>query len=365
MADRWGLPSGLRLNGQRVVVVGGGVQALRAAVAALDAGGSVVVLARTCTPTLADLAAAGRLRWKADRPSRADLDDAWLVLLCTDDPEACTSLASIAAEQGIAYVLNDPAPARSSRMVRSAGHVVLVGGGPGDPALITVRGRQALADADVVIFDRLAPLSLLADLAPGVEIIDAAKVPGAPGMSQDEINDLLVARAQAGHVVVRLKGGDPFVFGRGMEEMLACAAAGVPVQVVPGVTSAVAGPALAGIPVTHRGLAQAFTVVSGHVPPGDPASTVDWRALAVSGSTLVVLMGVETMPSIAKELRAGGLPGTTPVACLVQASTPASVTHLSNLEEVAHVILSEGVRPPAIFVVGAVVEASDRSTTTT
>ena len=150
------------------------------------------------------------------------------------------------------------------------GRVVLVGGGPGDPGLLTLRGRAALAEADVVVADRLAPLALLDELPAEVTVVDAAKVPGGRSMPQEEIDRLLVDHARAGRVVVRLKGGDPFVFGRGMEEVEACVAAGVPVEVVPGVTSAIAVPGAAGIPVTHRGVVQAFTVVSGHLPPGRP-----------------------------------------------------------------------------------------------
>ncbi len=160
--------------------------------------------------------------------------------------------------------------------------VALVGGGPGDPGLITVRGRQLLAEADVVIADRLGPRELLAELSPDVMVIDAGKVPYRRQMSQDEINEALVTHATSGKFVVRLKGGDPFVFGRGGEEMLACLRAGVPVTVVPGVSSAIGVPTAAGLPVTHRGTAQDFHVISVHVPPGDERSTVDWPALARS-----------------------------------------------------------------------------------
>ena len=156
--------------------------------------------------------------------------------------------------------------------------MALVGGGPGDPELITVKGRRLLAAADVVVADRLAPGLLLDELRPEVELIDASKIPYGPAATQEEINRLLVERARAGKFVVRLKGGDPYVFGRGGEEVLACAAAGIPVTVVPGVTSAVAAPAAAGIPVTHRGVAHELVVVTGHLPPGHPESLVDWPA---------------------------------------------------------------------------------------
>ena len=163
------------------------------------------------------------------------------------------------------------------------GVVTLVGGGPGDPGLVTVAGRDAIAAADVILTDRLVPQAALAWARPDAEIIDVAKVPGGRSTDQDEINRLLIEHAKAGNDVVRFKGGDSFVFGRGGEELLACADAGIEARVIPGVSSAIAVPAIAGIPVTHRGLTQAFTVVSGHVPPGHPDSTVDWAALARAG----------------------------------------------------------------------------------
>jgi uroporphyrin-III C-methyltransferase len=238
---------------------------------------------------------------------------------------------------------------------------VLVGGGPGDPGLLTVRGRAELQQADVVVVDRLAPLAVLDDLGPDVLVVDAAKVPGGRSMPQDEINRVLVEHARAGRAVVRLKGGDPFVFGRGMEEVEACVAAGVPVEVVPGVTSAIAVPALAGIPVTHRGTVQAFTVTSGHVAPSDPASTVDWRALARSGSTIVVLMGVGTMAEIALELLAGGLPGATPVACLQDGWAGTGSVRTGPLGTLAADLPGWSVTSPAVFVVGDVVLAAPGS----
>src|SRR5674476_882200 len=156
--------------------------------------------------------------------------------------------------------------------------VTLVGGGPGGPGLLTLKGSEALADADVVVVDRLAPLAALDGLREGVEIIDVSKIPRGRFTPQEEINDVLVRRAREGRVVIRLKGGDPFVFGRGQEEVIACQEAGVPVEVIPGVSSAIAAPELAGIPLTHRGVSQGFTVVSGHASPGDLRSTLDWVA---------------------------------------------------------------------------------------
>ena len=175
------------------------------------------------------------------------------------------------------------------------GAVVLVGGGPGDAGLMTVAGRAAVEEADVLLVDHLAPAGALEWARPDAEIIDVSKLPRGAFTSQERINELLVEHARAGRRVVRLKGGDGFVFGRGMEELEACSAAGVPVRVVPGVSASVAVPALAGIPMTHRGLVQGFTVISGHVPPDHPTNSLDYAALAASGTTLVVLMGVATL----------------------------------------------------------------------
>jgi uroporphyrin-III C-methyltransferase/precorrin-2 dehydrogenase/sirohydrochlorin ferrochelatase len=243
---------------------------------------------------------------------------------------------------------------------RRPGGVVLVGGGPGDPGLITVRGRQALLDADVVVVDHLAPQELLPSLAPHVEVVDASKLPRGRAMAQERINELLVEHALAGRRVVRLKGGDPFVFGRGMEELEACAAAGVPVEVVPGVTSAVAVPALAGVPVTHRGLTHEFVVVSGHVPPGHPTSLVDWPALGRLRGTLVVLMGVETAPEIAAALVEHGRAPGTPVVVVVDGASPAQRVLRTTLAELPRTMACEQVRPPAVWVVGDVVALADR-----
>jgi uroporphyrin-III C-methyltransferase / precorrin-2 dehydrogenase / sirohydrochlorin ferrochelatase len=240
---------------------------------------------------------------------------------------------------------------------RPAPGVALVGAGPGDPELITVKGRRLLAAADVVVADRLIPGSLLSELRADAEFVDAAKIPYGPAAAQDEINRILVDRARAGKFVVRLKGGDPYVFGRGGEEALACARAGVAVTVVPGVTSAIAAPAEAGIPVTHRGVAHEFTVVSGHVPPDDPASLVDWPALARMRGTVVVLMGLRNLPAIAKVLIAGGRPADTPAAIVQDASTDAQRVLRGTLGSIAADATAAGVRPPATAVIGDVVNA--------
>ncbi len=325
------VPVGLRVSGRRVVVVGGGPVGLRRVSALLDAGADVVLVSPEAVTALADLADRGRLHWHRRTYASGDLDGAWLAAACTADPDVNAAVLAEAESRRVwclraddartasawmpatgrtgpatvavhadrdprqAAALRDTAVAAVDAALRAGsaprsrpgaaprGRVVLVGGGPGDPGLLTVRGAERLAEADVVVVDRLAPLPVLDRLAPGVEIVDVGKIPRGRFTPQESIDALLVERALAGRTVVRLKGGDPFVFGRGREEVEACLAAGVPVEVVPGVSSAVAVPALAGVPVTHRGLSQGFTVVSGHAAPGDPRSQVDWNALAAGG----------------------------------------------------------------------------------
>ena len=235
-----------------------------------------------------------------------------------------------------------------------------MGGGPGDPGLITVRGRELLAEADVVVADRLAPRSLLEELAPGVEIVDAAKIPRGTAVAQEHINSVLVANAQAGRFVVRLKGGDPFVFGRGGEELLACLRAGVPVTVVPGVSSIAAVPASAGVPLTHRGIAQEFHVVSGHVAPGDERSAADWQALGSSAGTLVLLMATEHLQVIAETLMRHGRDPRTPVSVIANGTLPSQRTINARLDTVARDAERAGIGPPAVVVVGEVVAVSEQ-----
>jgi uroporphyrin-III C-methyltransferase len=234
------------------------------------------------------------------------------------------------------------------------GVVTLVSGGPGDAGLVTVAGRDAIAAADVILTDRLVPRAALEWARPDAEIIDVAKVPGGRSTDQNEINRLMIEHAKAGSDVVRFKGGDSFVFGRGGEELVACADAGIEARVIPGVSSATAVPAVAGIPLTHRGLVQAFTVVSGHVPPGHPASTVDWAALARSGSTLVVLMGVRTLPFIAAALVDGGLDPSTPAAVVADGTLPHQRVVRADLATIATAAHEAGIGPPAVTVIGNV-----------
>jgi uroporphyrin-III C-methyltransferase / precorrin-2 dehydrogenase / sirohydrochlorin ferrochelatase len=389
---------GLGLTGRRVVVVGGGTVAQRRLPALLAAGADVEVVAPEVTPAVEGMATAKELRWTA-RPYRAgDLDGAWYVLAATDDGEVNAAVAAAAERARVFCVRADDAPGgsavtpavgehdgltvgvlsggrpRRSAAVRTAliealqagavrvdqdaepvrPGVALVGGGPGDPELITVRGRRLLARADVVVTDRLGPRDLLDELAPHVEVIDASKIPYGRAMNQARINELLVEHARAGRFVVRLKGGDPYVFGRGFEEVQACVEAGVPVTVVPGVTSAFAVPAVADVPVSHRGVAHEIVVVSGHVAPGHPQSLTDWPALARLRGTLVLMMGVERIGAFADALLAGGRPADTPVAVVQDGTTRIQRTLRTTLAEAAADVRAHEIAPPAVIVIGPV-----------
>jgi uroporphyrin-III C-methyltransferase/precorrin-2 dehydrogenase/sirohydrochlorin ferrochelatase len=392
---------GLRLNGKKVVVVGGGSVAQRRLPLLVANGADVHVIARNATPAVEALSTQSPGISLQTREFRhGDLDGAWYVIAATDDPAVNAAVVAEAERLHIFCVRADAAregsavtPAtfeyeglsvgvlaggehRRSAAIRSAIHeamqqgliapdlpvapgvlkggVALVGGGPGDPELITVRGRRLLAHADVVVADRLAPPELLAELAPHVEVIDAAKIPYGRAMAQDAINEVLIDRARAGKFVVRLKGGDPFVFARGYEEVLACAEAGVSVTVVPGVTSAIAVPALAGVPVTHRAITHEFVVVSGHLAPDHPESLVNWNALAAMSGTIVLLMAVERIELFAEALVKGGRPADTPVLVVQHGTTAAQRTLRATLADAPERIREEAIRPPAIIVIGTV-----------
>lgn len=235
-----------------------------------------------------------------------------------------------------------------------AGVVYLVGGGPGDPSLLTVRAAHLLSTATVVAYDRLAPPDALALCRADARQIYVGKQPDRHALAQDEINELLVTEAAAGHSVVRFKGGDPFVLGRGSEEAQRCVAAGVPFEIVPGVTSAIAGPAYAGIPVTHRGVAPAFAVVTGHEDPTKDETQVDYQALAAFPGTLVLLMGVGRLGRIADALTAAGRAPSTPVAVVQWASTPRQRTLVATLDTIAEQVIEHGLSSPAVIVVGDV-----------
>jgi uroporphyrin-III C-methyltransferase / precorrin-2 dehydrogenase / sirohydrochlorin ferrochelatase len=392
-----GFPLLLEVAGRRVVVVGGGTVATRRVRSLRDAGAEVLVVAPVVAEPILALGVAVERRSFVP----ADLDGAWLAMACTDDARVNAAVADAATDRRIFCVRADAAaggtartpavarydgltvavnggddPSRAAilrdaiaaaldlaelptRRVRATGHgeVALVGGGPGDPELITVRGRRLVAQADVVVVDRLAPRALLDSLADDVEVIDCGKSAHRHNLTQAEINAVLVDRALAGKRVVRLKGGDPFVFGRGGEEWLACVAAGVPVTVVPGLSSALAGPALAGIPLTHRGLAADFTVVSGHLDPGRPADEgIDWPGMAAHAGTLVLLMAMDRLDRIAKELIEHGRAADTPAAVVHRATLPEQQVVRSSLADIAAAAARAGVGAPAVVVIGEVVD---------
>lgn len=344
-------PYRLDLAGRDVVVVGGDARALAHIAQLVDAGARVSVVASAAAATIEDLADRGIIGWKRHDFMVGDLDYVWLAVAATDSPALNASIALEAEARRILTVTVNPV---SVDRTPAMGSVVLVGGGPGDPGLVTVAGKDAIEQADVIITDRLVPLAALQWARPGAEVIDVAKVPGGRSTSQKDINRLLVEHAQAGKKVVRFKGGDNFVFGRGGEEVIACLDAGIDVRVIPGVSSAIAAPASVNIPVTHRGLNQAFTVISGHVPPGDPESTLDYGALARSGSSLVLLMAVRTLPAIADALVEGGLDPATPAAIIADGALPSQRVVRATIATIAAAAREAGIKAPAVTVIGRV-----------
>jgi len=394
-------PSGLRLSGRRVLVVGGGTVAQRRVPQLIAVGADVHVVAPEVTPAIEGLVGSGEITWHERPFEDTDLDGAWYVIAVTDDLAVNDRVSALAEQHRIFCVRSDDAtrgtawtPAvgrhagvtvavlgnrepRRSAAVRDeilealregridATHhrdrtpgVTLVGGGPGDPELMSIAGRRALMEADVVVADRLAPRELLGELPSDVELIDVAKLPRGRSAQQAEINRVIVERALAGKRVVRFKGGDNFVFGRGYEEIIACREAGVPVTVIPGLTSPVAVPAIAGIPVTHRGITHEFTIVSGHLPPGHPESLVDYGALARMRGTVILMMAVENARAIAEALVSGGRKPGTPVAVVCDGTMPTQRTVLSTLGTLGGSLADEKVSPPAIIVIGEVVRVA-------
>lgn len=400
-ADAGLLPLHLAVRRRRVVVVGGGPVAARKVASCLDAGADVLVVAPFACESIVDEYAAERVGWRCAEYAAADLDGAWLVFAATGEPAVDLAVAVDAEARQVFCVRADDATlgsARSAAVIRrddvlvsvgsagdadprravavrdaiaasldagalpvrrqrsGDGRVVLVGGGPGDGDLLTLRGRRELAAADVVVVDRLAPRSVLSELGPGVLVLDVGKAPGRHPVPQHEINRLLVEHAQAGRRVVRLKGGDPFVLGRGGEEVAACREAGVEVSVVPGVTSAFAVPAAAGIPVTNRGQSRQVTVLSGHdavSPDGLPAD-LDWPALARGDGTLVVLMGVAALSAIAGGLLGAGMDPATPVAIVENGWTAEQRVTAGPIARIAELARDRGVESPAVIVIGTV-----------
>ena len=339
------------LAGRPVVVVGGDGPALGHIAELLDAGASVTVVAETAVATVEDLADRGLIVWHRHAFTVADLDYVWLAVAATADPRINTTIALEAETRRILTVRVDAAPTDD---IATTGRVVLVGGGPGDPGLLTLAGKEAIERADVIVTDRLAPLAALQWARPDAEIIDVAKVPGGRSTSQEEINRLLVEHAKSGKNVVRFKGGDSFVFGRGGEELIACLDAGIAAHVIPGVTSAIAAPAAVNIPVTHRGVNQGFTVISGHLPPADPESTLDYAALARSGTSLVLLMAVRTLPAIAVALIEGGMDPETPAAIIADGALPSQNVVRATVSTIAEAAREAAIKAPAVTVIGGV-----------
>ncbi|MCH6469192.1 uroporphyrinogen-III C-methyltransferase [Sinomonas terrae] len=397
MTGRDLFPTSLRLLGKPVLVVGGGRVAGRRARALLDAGALVTVVAPEAADDVAQLAEAGLVTWVRRGYETGDLDGVWFAQTATGVADVDSRVAADAEERRIWCVnasdheasaawtpasarvddvtvaVNDGGDPRRAKALKDAivlalktgrlplrrhragtGRVALVGGGPGESGLITVRGRQLLAEADVVVADRLGPRGLLDELpaaeAGGPRIIEVGKAPGAHTATQDEINRILVDEARAGHVVVRLKGGDPYVLGRGGEEAEFCREHGVDVEVVPGVTSAISVPAAAGIPVTHRGLATGFSVVTGHEELDELPARPD--------HTIVLLMGVRRLAHSVQHLRAHGLPAGTPVAIVESGWTERQRVTIGTLGTIVDQAERVGVANPAVIVVGDVVRVS-------
>lgn len=390
-------PTALRLLGRPVLVVGGGPVAARRAKGLLDAGAQVTVVAPVVSAALRELSDAGLLTWEPRSYLPSDVDGVWFVQTATGDPAVDTQVSKDAEAQRIwcvnasdheasaawtpavavvddvqiavnaggdprrAMALRDAVataletgdlPLRRRRVSTGSttGSVALVGGGPGDTGLITVRGRRLLGQADVVVADRLGPRDLLKELAPDVRVIEVGKTPGHHPVPQAEINRILVDEALKGHRVVRLKGGDPYVLGRGGEEAEYCRQHGVEVSVVSGVTSAISVPAAAGIPVTHRGLAKGFSVVTGH----EELSEVPARA----DHTIVLLMGVAALRDSTAALAGAGLPQDTPVGIVENGYLPNQRVTIGTLGSIADQAEATGVANPAVIVIGDVVRVS-------
>lgn len=389
---------GVDLAGRRVVVVGGGPVAARRVQGLLaDAAAVVVVAPAVCEP-LRDMHRWGLVEWVSHEVTADDLEGAWLVQTATGDRATDAAVVGWAHERRIFCVdagyaaagsARTPATTRSgdvlvgvvsagapdprrttvvrdaiaahlreghvdlrSHRPRSAadGRVVLVGGGPGDLGLLTLAGRRALAAADVVVVDRLGPVEVLDELAPDVEIIDVGKTPGNHPVPQHEIGRILVEQAQRGRSVVRLKGGDPFVYGRGGEEVVACREAGVRVEVIPGVSSAFAAPAAAGIPLTHRGVVGAVHVMNGH----DGWASAGLVGLRDASCTVVVLMGVAVLGALVERALEFGADPSTPVAIVESGTLETQRVTRAPLGSIVEVAAAAGVRAPAVIVLGAV-----------
>ncbi|MHC5795381.1 uroporphyrinogen-III C-methyltransferase [Lacisediminihabitans sp. FW035] len=324
----------LDVSGRRVLLVGE-PHASRRAIARYRAAGATVRLATGPSVT---------------EEVRAQIGAADLVVLVGVAPALDRSISALATEHAV-WLTRETAAATGP-----LGHVTLVGGGPGEEGLMTVAAMRALRAADIVYFDRLGPHDRLADWAPGAERVDVGKLPGHHAVPQAEVERMLVASALAGLTVVRLKGGDPFVFGRGGEEVLACREAGVPVSIISGVSSAIAAPGIAGIPVTHREVSRMFTVVSGHAPFTDE----QLAHLVGLGSTIVVLMGIGTLPHLSAGLARHGMDASMPIAIIERAFSESQRTTIASIGTVVDSATRTGIRSPAVIVIGEVVRMAHR-----
>ena len=385
-------PIGLRLAGRKVLVVGGGVVGTRRVRGLLEVGARVVLISPNATDELTRLADAGEIEWFDRGYQAGDLAGAWLVHTATGVAEVDAAVTAEAeasqilvvnaaeAEKSTAWV---PAIARDGALTvaafgggeprratalrdqivssvfssepQVAGTVALIGGGPGNPELVTLRAKKLLAGADVVVYDRLSPFQLVEELQPRakaglVDLIDVGKAPDNHPVPQEEINAILVREAKLGKRVIRLKGGDPYVFGRGGEELIACAEAGIEVEVVSGISSSISVPAIAGIPITHRGVATSFTVVTGHEAVRNIAGGRD--------HTVVILMGVSTLAESATALAAEGRGSDCPVAIIEDGFGPNQRVTIATLGTIASIAEATGVKAPAVIVIGDVVSLS-------
>lgn len=393
---------GLDLAGRAVLVVGGGPVAARRVASMLEDGAQVTVVAPQLCEDLVDRVLAEEVAWHRRPAQQSDLADVWFVHAATDDPEVNAQVCEWASHRRIWSVcasnagrgsartpattrhaglavavtsVGDPDPARAMRVRDQladtlttgtidlrhrrrggdgSGRVTLIGGGPGAVDLLTVRARRALFEADVVVTDRLGPTAILAELPADVEVIDVGKAPGRHAATQHEINAILIDQAGRGRVVARLKGGDPFLFGRGGEEQQALASHGIPVEVVPGVTSALSAPLVAGIPVTHRGTVAAVHVTHGHRELDQSALDVVVRGDA----TLVVLMGIGHLAAHVGQLLAAGARPDLPVAIVENATLPTQRVTRAPLRLVVDEATARRVQAPAVVVVGAVADPS-------
>jgi uroporphyrin-III C-methyltransferase len=341
----------LNLAGRRVLVFGN-AHAARRVLARYLAAGSIVYLASSPVDGRSPERPHPEVR-PVEYPhfphGWRDLVSAVDLVVLVDVSPATDRIVAEACDTQRVWLTREPAAA-----VSPIGHVTLVGGGPGDEGLLTVAAIRALRAADIVYYDRLGPRDRLDEWCPGADQVNVGKTPGHHAVPQAEIERLLVDSARAGLTVVRLKGGDPFVFGRGGEEVIACREAGIPVTVISGVTSAISVPAAAGIPVTHREISRMFTVVSAHTPLTEPELT----HLVGLGGTIVVLMGIGTLPHLAAGLARHGMPGEMPVAIVEQGFSSAQRTTIARLDTVTAVASRVGARSPAVLVIGEVVRLS-------